>query len=99
MKVLFPQKEGPISDEEANNHSLVCLIRIKGIDILFTGDIERETEAKLVEEYPDLRADILKAAHHGSNTSNTDEWIRLIRPRMVAIQVGKIILGIRARKF
>ena len=94
MEVLFPEKwNGAISDEEANNHSLVCLIRMKGIDILFTGDIEKETEMKLTEKYPDLRADILKAAHHGSNTSNTEKWIRLLRPRMAVIQVGKNLFG------
>jgi competence protein ComEC len=36
----------------------------------------------------DLRADVLKVDHHGSNTSSTQELIDAVRPRWAVISVG-----------
>ncbi len=94
IEIIFPEDHKMlIKEEEANNNSLVFLIEQKGVRTLFAGDIERETEIKLAEKYSNLKADILKVAHHGSNTSSTDEIIQLIQPRIAVIQVGKNHFG------
>ena len=36
-----------------------------------------------------LRADILKVAHHGSNTSSLDEFIKGVKPKIALIGVGE----------
>ena len=36
-----------------------------------------------------LESDILKAGHHGSNTSNTPEFIGRVKPERVLISAGK----------
>ena len=64
--VLAPTgKEG-----SENNASIVMLAKLGGLTWLFTGDLEEEGEKFLVAAYPNLRADVLKVAHHGSNTSS-----------------------------
>jgi competence protein ComEC len=53
--------------------------------MLFTGDIESEVEKQLLESGVDLSADIYKAAHHGSITSNTKEFLDAVNPSVVLI--------------
>ena len=77
----------PIDDEydDINNYSLVAKITYGDVKILFTGDIEKEAEKQLIESGVDLSADIYKAAHHGSLTSNTEEFLEKINPSAVLI--------------
>ena len=47
-------------------------------------------EIDLVNEYKDyLKCDILKVAHHGSNTSSSKEFINLVKPDISIISVGE----------
>ncbi|MGL1936320.1 MAG: DNA internalization-related competence protein ComEC/Rec2 [Fibrobacterales bacterium] len=71
-----------------NNNSLVMLMRQGQQSILFTGDIEAPVERQLLEHYdlPDI--DILKAAHHGSNTSSTLGFLRKVKPELTVISAG-----------
>ena len=60
--------------------------------ILFTGDIEEETEKVLVQKYKStksLKSDILKVAHHGSKSSSIQEFLDLVQPQIALIGVGK----------
>ena len=63
-----------------NDNSLVYLVDIEGNRILFTGDISIDVEKKLVKRY-NLDIDILKLAHHGSYTSNSEFFISSIMPK------------------
>lgn len=71
-----------------NNASIVLRLVAGGRRILLTGDIEKEAEALLTETY-DLRADILKVAHHGSHTSTTEPLLDAVRPRLALISCGR----------
>ena len=55
--------------------------------MLLTGDIEKEAEEILLEKNIDV--DILKVAHHGSNTSSTIEFLKKVTPRVAIIGVGE----------
>jgi len=70
-----------------NNASVVLRVRIERQTILLTGDIEREAEAWLADR--NLRADILKVAHHGSRTSSTAVLLDSVRPRVAVISCGR----------
>ncbi len=37
---------------------------------------------------PDLRAEVLKVGHHGSDTSSSEEFLQAVRPQIAVIQVG-----------
>ena len=58
--------------------------------MLFTGDIEEVAERELVKLYSnnELKADILKVAHHGSKTSSMKEFISKLSPDMAIISCG-----------
>lgn len=73
----------------ANDNSIVLRLSVAGRRFLFTGDAEAAQEAQLLEQHPaELRADWLKAGHHGSRTSSSDELMRKVRPRLVSVSCG-----------
>ncbi|MDY0276876.1 MAG: ComEC/Rec2 family competence protein [Acholeplasma sp.] len=83
---------GPIKkyDSSKNNNSLVFKFILEENTILFTGDIEYEAEIDIANNYQDrLKSDVLKVAHHGSNTSSNSFIIDYINPQYAIISVGK----------
>ncbi len=72
-----------------NDASLVLRLADGQVRFLLTGDIEKRTEEQLVEEHAPLAADFLKAAHHGSKTSSTEDFIAAVAPRLTAVSVGE----------
>jgi competence protein ComEC len=54
---------------------------------LLTGDIEHEAEIVLRDR--DLRADVLKVAHHGSRTSTSEAFLERAGPRIAVISCGR----------
>jgi competence protein ComEC len=58
------------------------------ISVLLTGDIEAEAEHQLVAAGTPLASTVLKAAHHGSCTSTTQEFLEAVDPEVVVISVG-----------
>jgi competence protein ComEC len=86
--------------DNVNNSSLVFRLVFGGWRGLFSGDLEEEKEAELlagdgqtaggsrVEGEPDLSADLLKAGHHGSKTSNSPDFVRAIGPSEAIISCG-----------
>lgn len=79
----------PEESENKNNQSLVLYVNI-GDDIwLLTGDIEKEAEQALIHQYPYLQANYLKVAHHGSQTSSTEEFIQHVKPEEAWISAGR----------
>ncbi|AYY14100.1 ComEC/Rec2 family competence protein [Actinobacteria bacterium YIM 96077] len=66
-EVLWPRRIIRSSSEsDANNASVVLAIRADEVALLFTGDIEPLAQRALRAAEPNLRADVLKVAHHGS---------------------------------
>ena len=75
--------------ESPNDNSLVQCFSIYGMKFLFTGDISKEVEFDFVKEWGRDEVVILKAPHHGSNTSSSNRLLEAIRPKMVIISSGK----------
>ncbi len=90
FKILWPQEE-QIKENILNNNSIVAKLNYHNFSMLFTGDIEKIAEEKMLEKYDnkDLKADILKIAHHGSKTSSIEEFVEKVNPKMALIGVGK----------
>lgn len=55
---------------------------------LFTGDIEKEAEAELLNGGRLLKADVVKVPHHGSRTSSTAELVGAVLPQLAVVPVG-----------
>lgn len=77
----------PDSDSPPNDASVVMLVEVSGIRILLMGDQERPSQAALRRQLPDLRADVLKVAHHGSSKQDAD-LIGALGARTALISVG-----------
>lgn len=75
---------------DLNNTSVVFKLQYGTTSFLFPGDAEAPVENHLVFVYDDfLKSDVLKAGHHGSSTSSTEEFIAKVRPKVVVVSVGK----------
>ena len=86
LRVLAPLEEY----EDTNNGSLVIRLEYQGFTALFCGDIEKEAERDLVNAYGEsLAADLLKVPHHGSKTSCTNRFLRVVSPQYAVVSVGK----------
>ncbi|SHJ94772.1 DNA internalization-related competence protein ComEC/Rec2 [Anaerobranca californiensis DSM 14826] len=85
-QVLHPPENYYPSQSVLNNISLVTLLDYKGVKVLFTGDIEGEGESLLIDEL--VPVDILKVAHHGSNTSTGELFLTISTPKYAIISVG-----------
>lgn len=96
IDILYPIRDQArlqnIGGDNENNRSLVMRLQYKDTSVLFTGDMEREVEDYL-SGICNFKVDILKVAHHGSRTSTTEPWIRVIDPQIAVIQVGSNIFG------
>ena len=90
IDVLWPSTE-KIEENILNNNALVFKIVYKNFSMLFTGDIEKVAEEKILKEINPaiLKSDILKVAHHGSKTSTTQEFLDNVEPKIALIGVGK----------
>jgi competence protein ComEC len=94
VQVLNPAPVEPRIINEAhkrawvNNNSLVLILAFGNHRLLFTGDIEREAEARLVKAGRELRAQVIKVPHHGSKRSSTEPFIAKVAPRYAVISLG-----------
>lgn len=89
FKILFPTSR-LLSENSLNNNSIVAQFNYNNFKMLFTGDIEKLAEQQILKtEKAEIRADILKVAHHGSKTSSIPEFIKAVKPKIALIGVGK----------
>ena len=79
--------------EEANAHSIGCLLEYGHFRMLFTGDMPKESEEALLENCREAKAspivDILKLAHHGSKTSSCPSFLSETQAKFALFSYGK----------
>ena len=75
--------ENNSSDE--NNYSVCFMLHQGDRNFLFTGDLEKEGEEKLVENNTLPEVELFKAGHHGSKTSSNDCLLKVIKPKIVCV--------------
>lgn len=81
--ILWPQKT-QITENVLNNNSIVAKLNYYKFSMLFVGDIEKQAEEKIIKNSKIknmIKANVLKVAHHGSNTSTTEEFLKAVNPR------------------
>ena len=74
---------------DPNNESVVGRLTFGQFAMLFTGDAEKEAEASIAARYgSELKSQVLKAPHHGSKTSSSAAYLRLVQPETCVISCG-----------
>jgi competence protein ComEC len=86
--VLHPDSNH-VEEKNLNNSSVVVKIIYGSSSIMLVGDAEVETEKRMTYRYGAfLSSDILKAGHHGSITSSSDAFLKIVYPAAALISVG-----------
>ena len=85
FKVLHVGKD----KSDLNNTSIVLKMKYKNTSYLFMGDATDIVEKKLINDGIDLKSDVLKVGHHGSQYSTTTNFLKVVNPNYAVIQVGK----------
>lgn len=79
--------------EEANAHSIGCLLTYGHFRMLFTGDMPKEAEEALLENCREAEVspvvDVLKLAHHGSKTSSCPSFLSETQAKFALFSYGK----------
>ncbi len=89
VHVLAPAGSGFYPELRANDNSLVIRVATTHHALLWPGDLEVLGEHLVVVDGANLAATILKAPHHGSNTSSTPEFLQAVHPEHVIFSTGK----------
>jgi len=85
FEVLSPSQQ----PKDLNNMSVVIKLKYKNTDFLFMGDAEAIIEQEILNNGYDVTADVLKLGHHGSNTSNSEVFLKAVKPSIAIISCGK----------
>jgi competence protein ComEC len=90
IKILNPQVPYlNLTKSDIDNNGIVFKLTEGNVRFLFTGDIYKEGECKILENGEDIESDILKIPHHGSNTSSSLEFLEKVKPKISIISVGR----------
>lgn len=87
LHCLYPESGEEYRDKNAS--SVVLRLLYEDFSMLLTGDLEKEGEEEILEREAVLDCDVLKAGHHGSHTSSSEEWLAAVSPALTLVSCGK----------
>ncbi|ACA38010.1 MBL fold metallo-hydrolase [Lysinibacillus sphaericus] len=70
-----------------NDASIVLKVVYGNVSFLLTGDAGIALEKEMMSN--DVTATVLKAGHHGSNTSSSEDFIRAVKPEVTILSYGE----------
>jgi len=89
LEVIWPPvQEKPLSGS-FNYNSLVIILSFRDFKCLLTADINSAVESELLKKGVDLKADMLKVAHHGAADATSEDFLNRTHPRFAVISVDK----------
>ncbi|ATP40676.1 hypothetical protein CSE16_11805 [Solibacillus sp. R5-41] len=103
IKYIVPEEEDILSEDaetylqilnanpnadDNNDASLVVAAGYCTNDVLLMADAGVEVESEMIQEYEEIQAEILKAGHHGSNTSSSLSFLKAVDPEAVILSYG-----------
>ena len=79
--------------DDINSHSPAVLLESGSFRMLFTGDMSAAEEAEVCRRwegaYPGKHITVLKAAHHGSDTSTSVRLMETMHPKYAVVSAGR----------
>jgi competence protein ComEC len=89
LTFLWPTVDALDAPDDPNDISAVVRVRYGAFSALLTGDASSVVEGRLIARYGDsLRADVLKAGHHGSRTASSGPFLDTVDPQLVVVSAG-----------
>lgn len=72
-----------------NDNSMVLKFEIKNTSFLIMGDASKTVENSILSKHIDIKSDIIKIGHHGSNTSTSFDFLYKVDPKLAVISCGE----------
>jgi len=85
---FFTKEQMKAGGNEINANSIVLRLDYGDFSMLFMGDAEAQTEQRLLGKDVQLKANVLKVAHHGSKYATSEEFIKRVKPEAAIISDG-----------
>jgi competence protein ComEC len=85
---FFTKDHVKAGGNEANANSIVLRLDYGEFSMLFMGDAEAQTEERLLSRDLNLKANVIKIAHHGSKYATTENFIKRVQPEAAIISDG-----------
>ena len=90
IEILNPPLNGfESTSSDIDNNGVVLRLVYDEISFLFTTDIRQEAEQRLLDCGYILKSNVLKVAHHGSDTSSCAKFLNAVNPDLAIISVGR----------
>jgi competence protein ComEC len=91
--VLSPKAENLANAKtDQNEMSCVVYVQVKNAEpyrnFLLMGDAGWQTEYQILQDYPDLKVDVLVLGHHGSRHSSAYAFLKQLKPKIVIASAG-----------
>jgi competence protein ComEC len=88
LSVLHPPAE-PLAGAEEDDNAVVLKLTLGEASFLLTADLGAKGETYLTNRHADLRATVLKVAHHGSAGSSSPDFLAAVQPLTAVVSVGQ----------
>ncbi|MEG1500030.1 MAG: hypothetical protein RR400_03090 [Clostridia bacterium] len=90
---FFSPYYNSVTNAIANNQSPIMIFEYCGKKLMLTGDARQDLEKDMLKKEKDnldyLDVDVLKVAHHGSETSSSMEFLLVVKPEFAVVSVGQ----------
>jgi len=91
LDIIYPLAENELvnaREQNLNNTSIVAKLLTPDKTVLLAADMEKDVEAKLIDQQVSLTASYLKVGHHGGDTSSRPGFLEMVKPEFGYISVG-----------
>src|ERR1043166_4478196 len=86
---FFTKDQMKAGGNDTNANSIVLRLDYGDFSMLFMGDAEDQTEARLLAKDLNLKANVIKVAHHGSKYATSENFLKRVQPENAIISDGE----------
>jgi len=85
---FFTKEQMKTGGNDTNANSIVLRLDYGDFSMLFMGDAEAQSEQRLLSKDLELKANVIKIAHHGSKYATSEDFVKRAQPEAVIISDG-----------
>src|SRR2546421_1701235 len=86
---FFTKDQMKAGGNDTNANSIVLRLDYGDFSMLFMGDAEEQSEARLLGKDLNLAAKVIKIAHHGSKYATSESFLKRVQPEAAIISDGE----------